>query len=256
MSFHFLQDYSLDIKKDMIKPTLIADLTLHDIVIVINYNGDWVIIPLTRLIYCPFLYFKNENSKEQITLVMCLITLRCVLIYDEIKFDKYEDYNMKFKNSDGVVMDFDNISIGIKKSQCKIQSLRSALIEYGDVKYLHLDNLISKRKKFIGFNYYSNHNNKDGNKIDDNKIENIDCHPKTLLTVIQYINKDEDVKTTLLVPKGANKSKPYGYEPKKNNVDAYLADMSEKLVEKKAYIMYVLAYTAKILYKDSKVIIL
>ena len=251
MSFHFLKDYSVDIKKDIIKPSLIPDITLHDIVIIINYNGDWIVIPLNYLIYCPFLYFKDDENKETITLVLCLITLRCMLIYDYIEFDKYEDYNMKFKNSDGKIMDFDNINVGIKKSQCKIQSLRSALIEYGDVKYLHLQDLISKRKKIIDFSYYSNNYDKNDNKIDD-----LDYHPKTLLTVIQYVNRDEDIKTTIIVPKGANKSKPYGYEPKKNNVDAYLADMSEKLVEKKAYIMYILAYTAKILYKNSKLILL
>ena len=46
-----------------------------------------------------------------------------------------------------------------------------------------------------------------------------------------------------------------GYEPKKEKIDDYLAHMGVKLIEKEAFIMNCLLYTARILYPNSKAII-
>ena len=93
--------------------------------------------------------------------------------------------------------------------------------------------------------------------IDDKDITELQLHPKTLYTVIQYISsKNGENKITLVIPEGANNTKAYGYEPKKAKIDQYLAEQTEKLIEKKAFIYHVLAYTARIIYKDAKVITL
>ena len=91
----------------------------------------------------------------------------------------------------------------------------------------------------------------------DNKdIVDLQFHPKTLYTVIRYTGHKGDSKVTLVVPEGANNNKAYGYEPKKAKIDQYLAEQTEKLIEKKAFIYHILAYTARIIYKDAKVITL
>lgn len=250
MVFTFLKDYSLQIKPDMIKTQIIENLNLKDTVIVINYNNYWIVIPLLSLTYYPFLYFINDETNEISTLVTCLITLRTMFVYDKITFDSYiDDYFIKIKTSDGKVIDFDNLGSSIKKSQAKIQTLRSALIEYSDVKYLHIEKYYDT--PMIKMNYYSNLYD-----FDDKDISELQFHPKTLYTVIQYISHDNTDKITLVTPEGANNMKSYGYEPKKSKIDNYLAEQTDKLIEKKAFIFHILAYTARIIYKNAKVIIL
>jgi len=255
MTFTFLKNYSLEIKPEMIKTQLIEDLRLRDTVTVINFNNSWIVIPLLSLTYFPFLYFTNDETKEVATLIICLITMRSMFVYDKVTFDSYDDYQIKIKMSDNKVLYFDNINNNIKKSQAKIQSLRSALIEYNDVKYLHIEKYFNK--PIIKIDYFTN-----SYDYDDHEIIDLQFHPKTLYTVISYLsnknNSENDNKTkiTLIIPEGANNLKAYGYEPKKAKIDQYLAEQTEKLIEKKAFIYHVLAYTAKIIYKDAKVITL
>ena len=249
MSFNFLKDYSLEIKSEYIKTQLIEDLRLRDTVIVVNFNNSWIVIPLLSLTYYPFLYFYNDETKETITLVTCLVTLRTMFVYDKVYFDSYDGYEIKIKINNKIYK-FDELDTGIKKSQAKIQSLRSALIEYNDVKYLHIDKFFNK--PMIKMDYYTNLYD-----IDNKDITELQLHPKTLYTVIQYISsKNGENKITLVIPEGSNNIKAYGYEPKKAKIDQYLAEQTEKLIEKKAFIYHILAYTARIIYKDAKVITL
>jgi len=258
MGFTFFKNYSLEIKPDMVKTQIIENLSLRDTVIVINYNNEWIVIPLLSLTYIPFLYFINDETKEVATLVTCLITLRTMFIYDKVTFHSYKDnYYIKIVMSDGSIKDFDNINSGIKKSQAKIQSLRSALIEYSDVKYLHIDKYLDKYldeykiKPMIKMDYYVNLYD-----FEDNAITELQFHPKTLYTVIHYISSDKTDKITLVIPEGANNMKAYGYEPKKSKIDNYLAEQTDKLIEKKAFIYHILAYTARIIYKNARIITL
>lgn len=250
MVFTFLKNYSLEIKPDMIKTQIIEKLSLRDTVIVINYNNSWIVIPLLSLTYYPFLYFVNDETKEIATLVTCLVTLRTMFVYDKVTFDSYkDDYFIKIQMSDSKIIDFDNVNSGIKKSQAKIQTLRSALIEYSDVKYLHIDKYFDT--PMIKMDYFTNLYD-----LDDKNINELQFHPKTLYTVIQYVSHDNTDKITLVIPEGANNMKAYGYEPKKSKIDNYLAEQTDKLIEKKAFIYHILAYTARIVYKNAKVIIL
>ena len=249
MPFTFLKDYSLLIKPDMIKTQLIKDIRLRDTVIVINFNNSWIVVPLLSLTYYPFLYFTNDETKEVATLVICLLTMRTMFIYDKVTFDSYKDYQIKIKMNDGKILYFDEINTNIKKSQAKIQSLRSALIEYGDVKYLHIDKYFNK--PMIKMDYFVNLYD-----YEDNNIVDLQFHPKTLYTVISYLSSKGEDKITLVIPEGANVSKAYGYEPKKSKIDQYLAEQTDKLIEKKAFIFHILAYTARIIYKNAKIITL
>jgi hypothetical protein len=77
-----------------------------------------------------------------------------------------------------------------------------------------------------------------------------------MVTLIQYIEK-EKIKTTILIGYTSNiMNSTGGYEPKKDKIDSYLASMVDKLVEKDAFIMNCLLYTARILYPNSKAIVM
>ncbi len=74
---------------------------------------------------------------------------------------------------------------------------------------------------------------------------------------INTICIDNKIKTTIVVPaKSNNTNYEISYDSKKSKIDEYLAKSSEKLIEKKAFIMNILYYMAKILYPDVKYIML
>jgi hypothetical protein len=232
-----------------IKSKVPDDITLYDNVVVLNYKTDWVVIKLDILLLNPIIHIKNGD--EYLSILLCLKTLRAMAIPAQVYFDSYDEenlYQIQFKLESGEQILFDDRNINLKRFQCKIQSLRSALIEYGDVKYLHHP---TKELNLKLKNYYLD--NYDANGKD---ITNLQFHPKTLTTLIQYIDK-EKVKTTILVGLTSNiMNSTGGYEPKKDKIDNYLAQQIDKLVEKDAFIMQCLLYTARILYPNSKAIVM
>jgi hypothetical protein len=236
----------LDVNK--ITSKVPENIILHDNVVVINYKTNWLIIQLDLLLAYPIIHLKNGD--EFMSILLCLKTLRSMAIPAKVFFhsyDKENEYEIKFRLESGELILFDERNINLKRFQCKIQSLRSALIEYGDVKYLvHPFEVDLKLKNYYLDNY--DVNNKD--------ITNLQFHPKTLVTLIQYIEK-EKIKTTIIIGSTSNiMNSTGGYEPKKDKIDAYLAQMVDKLVEKDAFIMNSLLYTARILYPNSKAIVM
>jgi hypothetical protein len=76
-----------------------------------------------------------------------------------------------------------------------------------------------------------------------------------LCTLIQYVSDSNITKTTIVVGRQLNKKNiDESYDPKKNKIYEYLAESGEKLIEKKAFIMNILYYTAKALFPDVKYI--
>jgi uncharacterized protein YlzI (FlbEa/FlbD family) len=253
---------SIEITQDNIVNRVPNNLLLSDNVLVFNYEGQWIIIPLSILIKYPIIYLLNTKTKEFGSIVLCLLTLRSMYVYEKVRWIGYSGKNgdigieATFNNMNGETMGFENKLdkngeriVDFKRSQTKIQSLRSALIEYGDVMYLNLD--VSHKSDLITPEYYRNLIN-----YNDEKIENLNIFPKTLCTLIQYVS-DNKIKTTIVVPSISNTTNfELSYDSKKSKVDDYLANSSEKLIEKKAFIMNILYYTAQILFPDIKYIIL
>jgi hypothetical protein len=239
---------TLEINTNKITSKVPDDITLSDTVVVLNYKTDWLIIQLDLLLSYPIIHLKNNDYI--VSVLLCLKTLRCMAIPAKVTFDSYDkdnEYDIRYRlDSDELIL-FDERNQNLKRLQCKIQSLRSALIEYGDVKYLsHPFEVNLKLKNYYLDNYDAN--NKD--------ITNLQFHPKTLTTLIQYIEK-EKIKTTILIGSTSNiMNSTGGYEPKKDKIDSYLASMVDKLVEKDAFIMNCLLYTARILYPNSKAIVM
>ena len=274
-----IQKYrSIEVKSDQIKSKVLDNLSLSDNVVCFNYKGEWIIIPINLLVKYPILYFYDEETKEWGSIVTCLLSLRIMYVYEKVRWVKYDGLNAIFNNEAGETMSFETKldkdgekMVEFTRSQTKTQSLRSALIEYGDLKYLHLD-VPENKSNLIPMSYYSDLTDYEGNTIDGNKIEvnlktkdvNLaikDIHPKTLCVMISYHSEkgENGVKNTIVLPKNISKGELskeeiYGYEPKKEGLDSYLANSTEKLIEKKAFILNILFYTAKILYKDAKFI--
>ena len=229
---------SIEVNKDNIVSKVTEDLVLSDAVLTFNYKGEWIIMSLSNLAKYPIVYFYDEELKEYGSIVCCLLTLRTMYVHEKVRWVGYEGLEAKFNNVAGETMGFETKLdkdgekiVEFKRSQTKIQSLRSALIEYGDLKYL---NLIDYKGEEIM------------------KNENLDFHPKTLCLLIQYHSKNSSsgIKTTVILSKDSNKSNVSGYEPKKEGFNEYLTSSTEKLIEKSAFIMNILYYTAKAIYKD------
>lgn len=246
----FMDSYSiLEVNTDFISSKAPDDISLTDNVIALNYRTEWLIIQLDLLLSYPIIHIKKND--DILSVLLCLKTLRCMAIPAKVLFDSYDkdnEYDIKFKLESNELILFDDRNINLKRIQCKIQSLRSALIEYGDVKYLNytFPEVDLKLKKYYINNY-------DANGKD---ITNLQFHPKTLVTLIQYIEK-EKIKTTILIGFTSNiMNSTGGYEPKKDKIDGYLAKMVDKLVEKDGFIMCCLLYCARILYPNSKAIVM
>lgn len=252
---------SIEISNEDITSKVPEGLMLNDIVLIFNYEGQWIAIPLTTLTKYPIIYLLNTDTKEYGSIICCLLTLRSMYVFEKVRWIGYNGLNATFNNEGGEITDFENKLdkdgekiVEFKRSHTKFQSLRSALIEYGDIKYINLN--LEHKKSLIPIDYYKNLTDYEEKeiKIKDNNQKTY-IHPKTLCTLIQYVSDSNVTKTTIIVGKQVNnKNIDESYDPKKNKIDEYLANSSEKLIEKRAFIMNILYYTAKSLFPDVKYI--
>jgi hypothetical protein len=249
---------SIEVTKDNIISKVPEDLVLSDNVISFNYKGEWIIIPMYSLVKYPIIYFYDEDTKEYGSIVCCLLTLRTMYVYEKVRWIGYEGVEARFNNEAGESMGFESKLdkngekiVEFKRSHVKIQNLRSALIEYGDLKYLKL-NIPENKSNLIPMNYYSNMIDYTGEEINMSH-DKLDYHPKSLCLLIQYHSKSSEtgIKTSIIISKDSNKTDDNGYEPRKGGFDNYLTSSTDKLIEKKAFIMHILYYAAKIIYKDT-----
>jgi hypothetical protein len=212
---------------------------------------------LSNLIKYPIIYFYDEELKEYGSIICCLLTLRTMYVHEKVRWIGYEGVEARFNNVAGETMGFETKLdkngekiIEFKRSHTKFQSLRSALIEYGDLRFLKL-NIPENKSNLIPMTYYSNLIDYKEEEIDMKK-DKLEFHPKTLCLLIQYHSKSSEngIKTTIVLSKDSDKNNINGYEPRKEGLDDYLISSTEKLIEKSAFIMNILYYTAKLIYKD------
>jgi hypothetical protein len=250
---------SIEVTKDDIMARVPEGLSLSDTVLVFNYEGEWIVIPLSTLVKYPIIYLLNSETKEFGSIVCCLLTLRTMYVFEKVRWVGYKDLEAKFNNVAGELMGFEHKLdkngeriVEFKRSQTKFQSLRSALIEYGDIKYLNLK--IEMKTNLIPLDYYKNSTDYEDKeiKMSETKLNQMELNPKQLCTLIQYTSKDNIIKTTIIVGKGNNID--VSYDSKKNGTDEYLSSSGEQLIDKKAFIMQILYYTAKLLFPKVKYI--
>jgi hypothetical protein len=269
-----IDDYS-------ITDDLIDDFCLSDISVSI-YNGiHWVVFPIFYLYNYPIIYFtyyqkesdESKIKKIQTSLLFCLITSRCVLVNGSYKFIKYIDNRLILQNDDNKLLPIDlnlnidpenNIIIN-KRYQIRINTLRNSLIEFQDIKYLHINHKHIHRN----FAYYYNYLDYNSNLIND-----VYYHPKTLVYIITYLSKSNKYKNTIIVGNDVSKNNILsiynydsykhtnhdtyvyvsGYDSRKSGFDDYVSSNHNELVEHDAFIMPMLFFMAKIIYPDAKII--
>jgi hypothetical protein len=80
-------------------------------------------------------------------------------------------------------------------------------------------------------------------------------HPKTLIYVIQYktYNTGEE-KISLVLGKDAVKNDVTGYDIKKSGLYKYLSTHKQKIINRDGYLMPMLWYIAKSVYKTSRLV--
>jgi hypothetical protein len=245
----------------VINDELINDFALSDVSISVFNGNYWIVFPLIYLYYYPIIYFdhyeKTADDKLKTistSLIFCLVTSRCVLVDGIYNFTKYIDNRLILKNNNnqllpidlGILIDTKDNVVVKKRYQIRINTLRNALIEFQDIKYLHIKNKI--KNNYDKFNYYSNRYDFNHSLLDKKKI-----HPKTLVYIINYLANNNKYKNTIIIGSDPN-STITGYDSRKSGFDDYVSQIHNDLVEHDAFIMPMLYYMAILIYPDAKII--
>jgi hypothetical protein len=139
-----------------------------------------------------------------------------------------------------------------KRIEIKIMTLRNAIIYAPDGVFIKCNKKISP---VIKMPYYSN--NKD---ISGNILEHGFIHPKTLVYIASFssqkIKDEKEEKNIILLGNDSSKEIPSGYDIIKSKLNDHLIKYSSKIIKKDGYIMPILWYIAKIIYKKNKIVFL
>lgn len=234
------------------------NLNLEDNIILYNTGDKWKIIPLFISLSYPIIYdtYAYEDDKYDVTIIVCPITLRCVMFRGKFTFSNYDKYRMILKEDDDIMPIDLNHKINEKyviqenkRIEVKIMTLKNSLMYAPDALFIKLhknktiDNIIDDK-------YYSDYKDIFGNDI---KVDFI--HPKTLVYVVNYQSKtSKEDKYSLLVGNDSNKENVSGYDVEKSKLNKHLMKYRTKIIEKNGYIIPMLWYLAKEIYDDYKAI--
>uniref|UniRef100_A0A6C0EBV5 Uncharacterized protein n=1 Tax=viral metagenome TaxID=1070528 RepID=A0A6C0EBV5_9ZZZZ len=233
------------------------DVSLSDIVFIFFNGVFWNIITLDTVTRYPIIYNKyaSDNSQIDVSVIICPLTLRSTIVKGKFRFVKYENATMILTNDDndllrndiGMIVNEKHQVMPNKRFEIKIKTLRSALIDFQDCKYL---NPVEKKNPIINNKYYLNDLSIDGSRISS------DIHPKTLVMVIQYLSSKGENKNTVIVGADAQKIKATGYDDKSTYFNKYLKKYYDKMIERKGYVINILWCYVKYIYKNAKIIYL
>ena len=243
---------------------------LLDHVLCFNNLNEWIIIQLDQFLKTPIIWTKifQDNKAIDASIVVCPITLRSSVFEGKLKAVQYDGDRLILENEDKTLIPIDlNISVDInselepnKRYQIYIQTLRNALVDYYDIKYLHINknktnktNKTNKKNKYIiDKEYLSNRLDEENKEIKDE----LTYHPKTLVHLIQYVSNSGERKITVIIGKDSNNIDIKGYDNKKSGYDDYLIKFSEDIIKRECFIIPILYYKAKKIYNNAKFIIL
>jgi hypothetical protein len=249
------KDYSFELN-----PSKQNDIDLKDNIILYNNGNQWKIIPLIICLSYPIIYeqYAYGDEKYEVSIIVCPITLRSVMFKGRFKFYKYDKYRMILREED----DDDILPIDLNKKinnkfiiqdnkriEVKIMTLRNAIIYAPDAVFIKCNKKISP---IIKIPYYSN--DKD---INGNVLQSTFVHPKTLVYIASFISqKTKEEKYAILLGNDYNKENPSGYDIIQSKLNTHLIKYSSQIIKKDGYIMPMLWYIAKIIYKKYKIIYL
>ncbi len=234
-----------------------SSLKLYDKVIIYNTGDQWKIVSLNLMLSYPIIYDKYSIDDEiyDITIVLCPVTLQCVIFKGLFEFETYQEQRMILREKDtethipidsGLKIDKKYLIRSNRRLEVMMTTLRGALIMAPDAIYLNCD---KKSNPVINLEYYDNDLDIEGNKLDGL------IHPKTLIYVIQYktYNTGED-RVSLVLGKDAVKNDVTGYDIKKSGLYKYLSTHKQKIINRDGYLMPMLWYIAKSMYKTSRLV--
>jgi hypothetical protein len=246
-------DYSFELN-----PSHQHNIHLTDNIILYNNGNQWKIIPLMICLSYPIIYetYAYEDEKYDVTIIVCPITLRSVMFKGKFQFDKYNDYRMILKgDNDLLPIDMnqkinDNFIIqDNKRIEVKIMTLRNAIIYAPDAVFMKCNKKINP---IIDISYYSD--NKD---ISGNILESGFIHPKTLVYIASFSSKtSQEEKYAILLGNDSNKDSPTGYDVSQSKLNDHLVKYRSKIINKDGYVMPMLWYIAKVVYKKYKIVYL
>lgn len=238
------------------------NINLSSPVVCFNNLNEWIIIDLDIFMRTPIIWTNilSDNKVIPVSIVVCPRTLRSSVFEGKLKSKYYKDDRLILENEEKSLIPIDaNVAIDTeynleinKRYQIYIQTLKNSLIDYYDIKYLH----VNKKNKI---NKYVIHKSYLYDKLDDTgqKITmDLKFHPKTLVNLIQYNSKDNTKKITIIVGKDSQLLDIKGYDNKKSGFDEYILKYEEEIIKKESFIMPMLYYKAIQIYPTSKVIIL
>jgi hypothetical protein len=234
------------------------DLQLSDNIVLYNSGNQWKIILLSICLSYPIIYEKYvfNNDKYDVTIIVCPVTLRSVMFKGKFKFDKYEHFRMILKDDDDLLPIDMNKKINNKfiiqdnkRIEVKIMTLRNAIIYAPDAIYMNCNKKIDP---IINISYYSN--NMD---INNNLLETGFIHPKTLVYIANFNSKTtQEEKYVILLGNDSNKDFVTGYDVVLSKLNNHLIKYRSKIIDKDGYILPMLWYIAKIVYKKFKIVYL
>jgi hypothetical protein len=236
-----------------------SKIKLSKPVVCFNNLNEWIIIELQVFMKTPIVWTNiySEDKIVEVSIIVCPRTLRCAVFEGHFKAKFYKDDRLILENEEKSLIPIDlNIAIDNeynlelnKRYQLYIQTLKNALIDYYDIKYLHPKNKIKNyiiRKKYLNDNL-----DVFNNIIQDNKF-----HPKTLVHLIQYNSKDNKKKITIIIGKDSDLLEINGYDNKKSGFDGYILKYEDDIIKKESFIIPMLYYKAIEIYKNAKIIVL
>lgn len=133
------------------------NISLNNKVLCFNNLNEWIIIDLGQFFKTPIIWTKiySDNKSIDASIVVCPRTLRSSVFEGKLKYSQYDGERLILEREDKSLIPIDlNISIDVnselepnKRYQIYIQTLRNALVDYYDIKYLHPLNLLNIKKE-------------------------------------------------------------------------------------------------------------
>jgi len=236
-------------------------LKLSDKVLLYNTGDLWKIVPLSLALSYPIIYdkYSMDETEYDITITICPITLRATMFNGLFEFETYDHYRMVLKEINnpldpnilmpidiGLKIDKKYMIQSNKRTEVKIATLRSIIGLAPDALFMSSDKKINQ---VISMDYYSNLLDASGNTLEGL------IHPKTLIYVMHYKshNTDKD-KISLILGKDISQYDVTGYDARKSKIFDYLEKQQKKTINREGFIMPMLWYLAKDIYKTSKVV--
>lgn len=227
----------------------ITDLDLSDKFVAYSCGSCWKMIKLSQMIDYVLLYDKytTDTDKWDITLVVCPITLYSCTFVGQCKYVKYNDNVMILENNN---KEFEIIDDTKNRYELFIGNLASIMILFPDIKYITIKK--DPPTQLSNIKYYES-------QLDfyNNKIKELDIHPKTLVYLIAYRSKHTgNIKKYIILGVDISKETISGYNIRNSKFLEYLMKIKNKITERNGYIVPSLYYCAKLFFPDAKYIYL